>query len=336
MATTLLVMPGCQSSSATPKLEDLFKNTKHATTVKLSVPANDIALPVVRTLAIDKYLVIQSIMNSDNLFVYDLEKQNLEHTLFKTGRGPRELVHINGVAGFKEGLIIYSNGQIIMTNSLEKGSEKDIVKIDQPNGVNLLTSLVPINDDYIVAIGQYDESNKQFALLDRNFSVVNYFEDYPLSSGDTNTLSYGLQGKITPNGSGKFVYTSNFGNIVRFFELSGSQVTKLEEYLIDIPKFVNVGSGDMQTVAQSSDNINGNISVAASKDRYYMLYSDNTIAQRGGRSSNVIYVYENDGDPDTKIQLDREVEHIVYSHYTNKLYAIALDGDDYFIFEIQL
>ena len=322
--------------SSKPSIDELFTETIHLKTNRIEIKSDDIALPIVRVFAVDKYLVLQAIFHKKHLYVYDLETAELVNELYFVGRGHNEMTRMSSAYPYKNGLFMYADKSIIINDSIYDRCEPFSTKTKMPDNVKGSMIIAPINDDASVAIGIFPDTDKQFALLNDKFEVVNYFDEYPETSGTftSSDLAMGFQGRITTSKNG-FVYTSNVGNIMKFFKYNKSDVSKIKEYLFEIPKFTSVSTKTVTGVAQDRSNVVGSISVTASDNEYFMLFNDKLLGDKQ-RKSNTIYCFNLDGSPNKKITLDREVEHIFYSKKLKKLYAVGSEDDLPYIYEIVL
>ena len=324
-----ILLIGCSHSS----ISDQFKNNVNGKTSRIAIASDDIAGPIMRVLAIDKYLILQAHQNTHHLFVYDLEKEKKTYELFHRGRGNKELISIRSLSPYKNGMLLYADMKILLNDSLYAECDKtcNTLKIKE---VNNYYQMVPLNNKISVATGMFKESNKQFAILDQDFQIIDYNDDYPDcdNSLSSSALAQGFQGQIAVSSNG-FVYASNIGGVMKFFEVNESSVSKLKEYLFKVPKFESVVNKHFSTVRQDRNNIVGTLSATASNDKYFMLYSDKALKEKI-RTSNTIYCFDSDGLPDKKISLDREVEYIIYSKKMNKMYAIGTDDGFPYIYEV--
>lgn len=316
----LFLLVSCKSSAT--NLEELFPKTVEAKTELVDIKSEDIISPVVSILSIDNYLIIRSINQRYNIYVYDLERNRRAYELFTVGRASNEFLGTQSLAKRDNGLFIRTNtGEYVIVDSLYKGCDKNCHKIKGPSG---LTRLIPMNDEHYIGIGLFEDSNKQFALFNKEFEAIEYFDDYPLEDDDKTALAYGFQGNLTYYGTDSFAYTSNVGNIIKFFSYKNGKIEKTNEYLFDMPSFKNVSTGIYTSVAIAKESKCGNLSVTASKNSYYLLNSEKTVVDRDF-SSNTIYIFNTKGKPMEKMILDRKVDLIVYSEVYNCLFAVGSD-----------
>lgn len=326
----IFLFVGCSQAS---HIDELFTSKINVTTTKLSLESDDIIQPIVRLFTVDRYLVIQTVMNKNHLHVYDLKSEKYAYTLYEKGRASNELTSISSIAPYKNGFVIVSNGQLIMNDSLHVDCDK--VGRHQKASFHPLVVVPFLNQQRSIATGQFPDQNKHFALLDQNFEIATHFDEFPsgydMSSQD---MSMGLQGKIVSSEFG-FMYTSNFGGYSKFYTYCDDKIEKCQEYLFDMPKFKSMSNGEMVRVAYDFNNIIGAFSTTASANEYFLLYSNNS-SQSGVRESNTIYTFDEQGEPKSKIVLDRNVSNIFYCKALNALYAFGTQKNKPYLYIVNL
>ncbi len=332
-----LLSIGCAKSNQ--DIDELFTKKNTAKTLRLELQIDERFSPI-SMFATDKYLVVKPWGNDEyHINLYDIENPDNKFNIFRVGRGPNEITGMLSAQPYKNGLFTYPSQKrsIWISDSLYDGCDYNTRKNKLPDNIITYLTITPLNDSTSIATGLFNDSDKQFALLNEKLEVANYFEDFPETETKFNNhdLAMGFQGKIVPSSNNNFIYTSNFGSIIKFFNYSDSKVTKLKEYLFSIPKFKSFSTDIMTGVRQYGENLKGNLSVTSSDNEYFMLYS-NEILKSANQGSNTIYCFNPAGEPTRKITLDREVEFLAYSKKFNKLYALGNENDKPYFYEIIL
>ncbi len=244
------------------------------------------------------------------------------------------MIYLSAISKCGDGFLFEANAKIIKTKTHKEGCDKeDYQEISYPKESYSIFKIASINDKLSIATGVFYDSDKQFALLDENFDVIEYFDNYPMKSRGMSSadLGMGLQGEVHSSGSG-FIYTSNIGTIIKFFKQEGSKFTKSKEYIFSIPIFKSAGG---VAVAQDRNNLRGILSTAVTTDRYYLLYNESKMIDNNS-DGYVIYSFKTDGTPVEKIVLEHPIQDIVYSERYNTLIGVGEDNDGLFICKIEL
>lgn len=334
LALLLFAVVGCSVNSDTPlNIDELFKTTTKIELLPTKFKSDDIASPVVRTVTIGKYLFIQTLFSDRFIAIYDLSNQEKVGQLLSKGSGPLEMIDINSIHKIDNKMFVSGSQKVFLIDTSEIFKTQPYFQQKHTADYNYLTIMPICNERYIATGFIKDIKDAHFFLLDNQFNVKSIVDSFPSNAAIKALPDYdkvmGLQGNIITNKKqDKFVYASNFGSILKFFDLSEYKPIKVKEYLFEIPIFESRAdaSASIYGVVQSGTNVQGVIDLTAGADRCYMLYSGKKLAE-GNRVSNVIYVFDFDGNPIEKIELDKAVEHIVFSEFDNTIIAFGSDEE---------
>ncbi len=262
-------------------------------------------------------------MNKSHIYVYDLESESFAFRMFNVGRGRNELISFGGFWQQGDDLMFQGNQGVIGLDSIYEGCDREGAYREIKDLSQYFFRFTSINDDMTIATGVFSDSDKQFAILDKDYQIIDYFDDYLIEvNGFTSKeLAWGLQGKLASHSNG-FVHTSSGGAIFKFFELKNSIPTKTNEYIIDIPEFKLIDN----SVAKIKENVHGVVSIAVAPDRYYMLYNYSTVGDYDSECD-TIFCFSHDGTPIEIITLEQKVELITYNQKYNTLYGVGIDSE---------
>lgn len=334
LAMLFFTVIGCTAKDSTPQsIDELFKTTTKAVLLPTKFESDDIASPIVRTITIGKYLFIQTLFTDQFITIYDLADQKKAGELLSRGSGPIEMLDISSMHRIDNKIFVSGNKKIFLIDTSEIFKTRPCFQQKNTEEHNYQT-IMPICDERYIATGFIEDiKDAHFFMLDNQFNVTSISDTFPSNAANKTIADYdkamGFQGRMITNNKGdKFVYTSNFGSILKFFDLSQIQARKVKEYLFEIPLFRSQSDAsiNMYSVVQSGTNIQGVIDLTADAHRCYMLYSDKKLSEKD-RTSNVIMVFDFDGNPIKKIELDKAIEQIVYSVFDNTIVAFGTDQE---------
>lgn len=333
-----VALSGCRYSSEAKTLDHLFTKEVNVSVSKLSIFTNNMPLNAASMLALDKYLIIQVTQQPKILYVFDLEKNKYSYNLFNYGRGHKEMLNPTSIDIHDKGLMLSVNQTIIVIDSLYKKCDKGewkIINLDPGASFKRITKL---SDDYYIANGLLTDSKKQFVVLNKDFNVLQYFDDYPYKNIDNyniDDLVIATQGKLV-SCDNKFAFASSYGRILKFFELDNSEVVKKKEYIFEVPKLDSRTIGSATITVVNENTFVGAMAGTSSKDTYFFLYGIGTYRDRV-RGGNIIYCFDHDGQPKHKIILDVKLKQITYSEKYNCLLGAGEDENgEYQIYKISL
>jgi hypothetical protein len=103
-------------------------------------------------------------------------------------------------------------------------------------------------------------------------------------------------------------------------------------YLSILLFFKAVQDGDFNRVIPDNNNTIGYIDLATDSENVYALYADKKIFNKNGkgnsRCSNIILIFDWEGNMVKKIKLDNEGYHITVNEKAKKIYAAIKNADE--------
>ena len=303
--TILLVACGC--STRIQKIEELFAE-KEAVGLILqptSFESNDIIGLLSRYCMVDDYILMLNNSSGELISIYDTRSERYIKSAGKRGRAGNEMLNIIVIAGVPE------SGSVFVFGSPQRATFVTIRELLEPIPslkmfdfpVNCLNTMPISGNKYFASCLAFESGGKQFAILDSTFNIITFFDDYPKCDNDSDLIDYdkafGHQYQIMCNGEGnKVVCASNIGCVIKFFDVIDSvNPLKTKEYIFELPAFESELDSQGRSVTFYRDNIKGFLSVAASTDKCYCLYSGRSIIDENNGESDIIYVFDFNGDP---------------------------------------
>lgn len=190
------------------------------------------------------------------------------------------------------------------------------------------SAVIPVNDSLYFGAGVY-ESKKQYVLfdnkdliIDANVLIYNAFND--LFDKSHKILSN--QGRLTKSpDSNKYAFILNHSSNIDFIEVVDNKINALKLLRERDPLYTPIQEGSMKAVYPDKNSSIGYIDVTSEKDYIYALYTDKKMDQV--RSSDIVYIFDWNGNPVKQYKLSRDVHFIAVNNFENKLYAAIREED---------
>jgi hypothetical protein len=322
---------GCQNSELTD-LDRLFaQKPVIELPIQLSnIQSDDIGMPIYFA-SVDSFLVVSEMFNNNFIAVYNTNSGKLVNRFASKGQGPNEFLGVGGLYFLNDQLLIHGTmpNRMVYVNKgdlLESDISFRTVGFKEGEYIAHYLKIAPVSDGLFMGTAMFTNYDKkeQFAIADGNGEFLREFDQYPLNeelkSVANYDLTYGFQGTIQPSPDGRHaLYFGVLHGVLKFFRFDSDNPVKIKEYVAAYPKFISqaIPNEKRYGVIVSNESIAGAISVAVSDDSYYVLFSDQPRVYK----SQIIYVFDFDGEPVKKILLDEPVNSIVYSRKDNSLWA---------------
>ncbi len=326
----MCILAGCQERKSHSVLE-LFSQSS-SLSVNEAWSINEDSIAVIEGLVCD----------GENLVVYDLHSSK-SYTLFdaKTGsyithfgiigQGPCEISvgcygyllekHWSVFDNQKKNIIKYSMDSL--RNNKVNGSPVCLAKYDIPDMD--ISRLIVVDDSTFVGSGTY-KSKYQYFVFDKHSEMLGYGVDVynaANSQFDVYTRFLANQGDLVVNPNKKnFASSVNFSSNIDFFEIKHGDIELKKSLRLGDPlnqPFVGEG-GAIFSVHLTEKTQNGYINLCGTSQYVYALYSDKKYFETG-RKSNTVLVFDWDGNPVRKYDLDTDAYYIAVSETLNCLFA---------------
>lgn len=197
-----------------------------------------------------------------------------------------------------------------------------------------LSRLVVMNDTLFLGAGTY-KSEYQYLLFDKNSNVIDYAVDiYNVDENSLNKYHKFLsnQGKLRKcPGKNQFVYSINYSSNIDFFEIRNNKIDVIKSFRLKDPMYKPMQDGKYNRMIPLDDNIIGYIDIAPTDKFVYALYADKKISEDNvgnDLSSNIILVFDWEGNPIKQYKIDREAFYIAVDGVSQKLYAAVINQNE--------
>lgn len=190
------------------------------------------------------------------------------------------------------------------------------------------TGIIPVNDSLHFGVGVY-ESKKQYVLfdnegqtIDADVLIYNAFDDR--FNKTQKILSN--QGRLAkaPD-SNKYAFILNHSSNIDFIEVIDNKINVIKLLRERDPLYVPMQRETTTAVYPDIDSSIGYIYVTAGNNFVYALYTDKKETE--ARSSNIVYVFDWNGNPVKKYKLAQEAYYITVNERNNQLYAAIREED---------
>ena len=272
------------------------------------------------------------------LSIYNIEYKNHTKILTK-GQGPNEMIDIQSIE------IGQNDNEVSVYDVLTK----KMFLIDlSTKSIRKDSLFEQLKDSLDISCMSYHNSLSIYTLVnnDKHFCLVN--DSIYISFGDMNfapdinpkTLSNVILGysKLSKQNQ-KIVWASMFGDIIEIFDYSDLRNIKLVKSIV-----LNIPDVDFMGSLLGSTNL-GVMSLTYSDKFIYALYSGKTLnllkqIVSGGETYKLkigqnILIFDWNGNPIKRINVDKDVFSICYDNITDTLYCLGLDEQgDFAIFKM--
>ena len=264
--------------------------------------------------------------------LFQLNKKNTLYAMTHfgiRGQGPTDFISAANIQYINKNIVgVYDRGsnsykEIIISNKNIKSLkfERSYFRVNK------------INHSKYIGLSSADGL---FHLIDSTGKKKDVFFEYPYKdrnelsqSNSTRAMSY--QGMIVTNPQNtKLVYTSNYGEIIHFYNIDNDQITLIEKIEKDYPVYEKVNlNNSLVSKLDFKKTLMGYISLTASDNYLYTLYCGKKIedlieGMTVNKIGNQIRVFDWNGKLIRTLQLDVPCMHISVSMDGKRLWALAL------------
>lgn len=297
----------------------------------------------------DSLALIEGLVcDEENLIVYDLHSGD-SYTLFDKetgayitrfgtiGQGPGEIP--SGCYGYlsRKCFSVFDNQtRIVMKYSIDSLRNNGMVKLPAClTKYNIsdaqISRLIAIDDSTFFCAGTY-KSRYQYLLFDKNSKILDYGIDiYNATDSTFNMYTKFLanQGDLVMQ-PGKRVFASsiNFSSNLDILEITSGKIRLIKSLRFGDPicNPTAEGGGMYQGVDMTENTQVGYIHLSATAKYIYALYSDKNIYENG-RKSNVVLVFDWNGNAVKKYSLDTEAYYIAIDETNQTMFAAVKNAE---------
>lgn len=332
---SLHILEACKGNK-TSSISDLF-TTSEALRNNGKCNINEDSLALIEGITCD----------TNNIIVYDFHSGSC-YTLFDNasgeyitrfgtiGQGPTDIPSpCFGYLSKRCFSVFNDQTRIIMqynTDSLRSHSINSAVscltKYDIPDAQ--FSRIITINDSLFIGAGVY-KSRYQYVLFDKHNKVLSYDVDIYNSSDETfNVYTKFLSNQgvfVMHPHKNLFAYSLNFSSNIDFFQVENNKIHLIKSLRLGDPSYHSVVESQMFSADLTEKTIIGYLDISATSNYIYALYSDQKVYENG-RKSNVVLVYDWEGNPVKKYILDTDTYYITADESHNRLFAAVKNAND--------
>lgn len=191
---------------------------------------------------------------------------------------------------------------------------------------NRALEFIPI-DTFFIAAGLRTIDNR-FQIFDSKGELIatclNYDKASKYSHVPDRVYSTGLTGSfaIHPNGE-RFVFGAKNSGCIQIFNFTSNEITKHKDLIFNDP----VITCENNACATSPKAIKSTETIVSSDKFFYVLYSGDTLEKNINGPTNNLLVFDWDGNPVKRYELQQPITTFAINSTGNKLYGIALETD---------
>jgi hypothetical protein len=282
------------------------------------------------------YLIIKDKGKDTWLTIYDTETERMVKRLIRFGNGPFEMFSPpQNIAITQPNQISYLDVQtkkLYLLDFTELDSVRISQQIDLVKSTTFFMGIIPMANDYFVGMGMIDKG--RYAVLDSNSNILSYNFDYPIDGSSQTSFAHkalAYQGEMVRNNDGtKFFYFSKYSEIIEIIEIDNSgNLIKIKDIHYDKAEYVPEKEGNSISSAIKKESKRAFLAACATEKYIYLLYSGKIIGENmlSYDEGKIAFVFDWNGNPIKRYNLDIEVKYIAVSDDDKTLYAIAEQED---------
>lgn len=342
----ILVIIFLCKSCVKPSLLEQFNTIEHIEHQTIRLVNDEIYHTVYQFISDSNYLIAHD-RDMDSYFsLTDLEKNEIIARFGRRGMGPgevnnppSEIVPLN----HNEFCFWDYNLRTLFTINYNN-PENDLSAYKAftiPNKELNILNLVPLKNEKYVGIGLFDEG--RYLLLDSQGRGISYNYDYPQFDGDETFSNahkaIAFQGHLRqkPDGN-RFYFACTKSEILEIFSLDNNKITKIAEYHGEYAQFVpeTFGNNSIATATKKESKVRF-VSTDCTDEYIYLLYSGRIIADGHYQAylASTILVFDWDGKPVKRYNLDKNIRCITINQYNNKIYGYDQESEQLVSFDLK-
>lgn len=194
--------------------------------------------------------------------------------------------------------------------------------------------IIAMNDSTFLGAGTYN-SEYQYLLFNKNSKVIDYaVKIYNAADESLNKYHKFLsnQGKLRKRpGENQFVYAVNYSSHIDFCEVRHDKIRLVKSLNLKNPEYEPLQDDKYNRMVPLDHNIIGYIDIAPTNQYVYALYTNKKIREKdvsNDFSSNIILVFDWEGNPLRQYRIDQEAFYIAVDEASQKLYAAIINSND--------
>lgn len=328
----LITFSACNKKATLLNQFDNQKSVKHQN-INLS---EDDFLSRVWNLYIERdYLFLYNDDGKTYISIYDIKKNKIVNRFITRGIGPDEISSPpQSITLFPKNKLTYfdSNTKTLYETDY---SIVDSLKTKISNKMNktlAISKLVPLAYGYYLAVGMFEKG--RYAVLNREANIISYNFDYPkdeMVNISTYLKAMAYQGKLNVTKDGKKIAFSGLSSeILEIMEITQKgELLKIKDIHYDLAKYVPDGNINEVSASIKKESKMAFVNSSLTSDYIYVLYSGRKIGNdfENAIKGNIVLVFDWNGNPIIRYNLDIDVTCIAIGEDNKTLYAIS-EADD--------
>mgnify|MGYP005748868677 CR=1 FL=1 len=274
-------------------------------------------------------LVISDFGDVDYFKVIDVNSDRIVKRFGKLGEGPCELKPystIQKVNNFTLGVFDRQDFSYL-EYSLDKVDSVFCQNETKKFDFNI-QKLIKLNSEVFLGVGLYD--GRYLLTNSVNYSIDSVFFEYPFNSELPITYEEKamlFQGNFTNNlDNSRIAFATRSSPVLDILSFEDNKIRLIKRIQgSKLPVFASENSGTMIGATLDNSNLWGFLSITSSNSYLYVLYSGKR-TDEDYQISDVVMVYDWDGNLIKRIKLDQEVSEIVVDGNDNYLIGYLDDG----------
>ena len=280
------------------------------------------------------------------LSMTDLRKNKIIKKFGRKGQGPGELLHIpTSISILSDNKLFFFDANTDFIYCVDYLNDPGYTPVRQLKMAdkNRVMQVLPLDYNTYIALGMFEKG--RYLLLNEQGEDISFFYDYPTFENDESFTNYhkamAFQGSFISRPDGKrFFFAANSSEVLEILEIvSKSEITKIFEYHGKTAGFVPEGDGvKMVSTAIKRESQMAFVNAACTQEYIYLLYSGRIIQDNIHKAfqGNTVFVFDWNGKPIKKYNLDIDTNCITVSEDDRVLYAIAELEDDTHLIKFKL
>lgn len=250
---------------------------------------------------------------------------NISHTPFTLlkswgtkGDGPNEYIYPSPLRRINNAISFYDKA-LLKLHTIGP----DIEIRHEPIAYSGFNNVLKIRDNTYIGDGYFNDS--RFKLLKEDVCSSLSIQ-YPHDGIDCPLIQKSLayQGDLVrqPNGD-RFVYTSSYGGIVEIYQINQNDISLVDSKVYAYPLYMPYKHSQNEVSANfQKENVKGSLSTYATDRFIYMLYSGKAVSDPDHSYSDIIYVFDWDGNELCQYIPDQDLS------------CICVDDNDLFLYGV--
>jgi len=287
-------------------------------------------------LVVDSLMIIRDPFSEPIYYIYKITGENtIEYVSgFGTrGQGPNEFIDNLGIQiTDNDTLTIFDKSllrnYLITKNSLVKDTVSMVTEY-LPNAASFSNNFIKLGNNLYFGNGTFEEGPFAFYCNDSKiFPPIPYPNDGITATNMQKGMVY--QGDLIKQYKGnKIAYAAYDGRIFEIYEFTQDTViNKIFSDIYEYPQYEPKNTPDYLEANLKKDNKFGFFTLSATHEYIYALYCGKMINEKNAFSSNIIYVYDWNGQKIKKYILDKEIVGMCANSRNDKIYGLYEDADD--------